>query len=393
MKKFAARLLMTAALCVALSTPMFAQTATTTPARSLPGRLSDSLFWKLVGDISEPGGYFRITDNFTSNEREVGELSTMLRNAGIIGGVYIGVGPEQNFSYIAAIHPAMAFVVDIRRQAMVQHMMFKAMFEMSKDRADFLTMLFARPRPAGMDSTTGIQKMWEAYWVVGMDTALARMTTERVVNDLTKPHQFVFTQDEMGQLRSVLEAFQSLGPAISTRGGGGGGGGGGGRGGGSPGNRGFADMTGYSLDAAGVPQSFLSTEENYRYVKSLEDRNLLVPVTGDFGGPKAIRAIGSWLKEQNGVVSAFYLSNVEQYLFQEEGKARAFYDNVATLPTNSKSVFIRPYSMRGFGRGGYPGYPASPADAVRSICPIESFLTAVKAGNVMSNNAALACGM
>jgi hypothetical protein len=384
MKKFAASLLMTAALCGALSTPVFAQTAA--PARSLPARLDDSTFWRLVSDISEPGGYFRITDNFTSNEMEVGELSTMLRNAGIIGGVYVGVGPEQNFSYIAAIHPVMAFVVDIRRQAMVQHMMFKAMFEMSKDRADFLTMLFARPRPAGMDSTTGIQKVWEAYWSVGMDTALARATTERVVNDLTKTHHFAFTADEMGQLRSVLEAFQALGPGISTRGGGGG------RGGGPGFNRGFSDMTGYSLDAAGVPQSFLSTEENFRYVKSLEDRNLLVPVTGDFAGPKAIRAIGSWLKEQSGVVSAFYLSNVEQYLFQDS-KAQAFYDNVATLPTNSKSVFIRPYSMRGFGRGSYPNYPTNPADAVRSICPIENFLTAVKAGRVMSNNAALACGM
>ena len=41
---------------------------------ALPTRLSDAEFWKLVSDISEPGGYFRITDNFTSNEREVGRV-------------------------------------------------------------------------------------------------------------------------------------------------------------------------------------------------------------------------------------------------------------------------------------------------------------------------------
>jgi hypothetical protein len=320
---------------------------------------------------------------------EVGELSTMLRTAGIKGGVYMGVGPEQNFSYIAAIRPVMAFIVDIRRQAMIQHLMFKAMFEMSKDRADFLTLLFARQRPAGMDSTTGIQKMWEAYWPVPMDAALAKKTNERVVADLTTTHHFVFTADEAEQLQSVIEAFQSLGPAISTRGGGGGGRGGGGFGGGPGFNRGFSDMTGYSLDAAGVPQSFLSTEENFRFVKSLEDRNLLVPVSGDFAGPKAIRAIGSWLKDHGGIVSAFYLSNVEQYLFQD-GKAQAFYDNVATLPIDAKSVFVRPYSMRRFGRNGYPG---DPAGSVRSICPIASFLAAVAAGKVQTNDAALACGM
>jgi len=102
-------------------------TAAALPA-ALPDRLSDDEFWKTISDISEPGGYFRITDNFTSNEREVGQLSTMLREAGIKGGVYIGVGPEQNFSYIAAIRPAMAFVIDIRRQAVMQHLMFKAIF-------------------------------------------------------------------------------------------------------------------------------------------------------------------------------------------------------------------------------------------------------------------------
>jgi hypothetical protein len=363
---------------MAIAVPAAAQT------RALPTSLSDSTFWKLVTDISEPGGYFRITDNFTSNEMEVGELFTMLRTTGVTGGVYIGVGPEQNLSYIAAIHPKMAFVVDIRRQAVMQHLMFKAVFELAKDRADFLTLLFAKPRPAGVDTATAIQKMWDAYWPVPMDTALGRKTIERVEANLTKTHHFVFTPDEAGQLRSVLEAFQTLGPAISTRGGSG-------RGGGPGFNRGFADMTGYSVDRAGQPQSFLSSEENYRYVKSLEDRNLVVPVSGDFGGPKAIRAIGTWLTQQGGVVSAFYLSNVEQYLFQD-GKGQAFYDNVATLPIDSKSVFIRPYSMRRFGRGGYPGGSADPAAAVKSLCPIEPFLQAAKSGKIISNDQALACG-
>src|SRR6476660_3480233 len=95
----------------------------TAAAQSLPARLTDAEFWTLVSDISEPGGYFRITDNYTSNEREVGILQTMLRDQGVKGGVYLGVGPEQNFSYIAAIRPVMAFVVDIRRQAVVQHLM------------------------------------------------------------------------------------------------------------------------------------------------------------------------------------------------------------------------------------------------------------------------------
>src|SRR6185436_11723236 len=131
--------------------------------RALPERLTDAEFWTLVPDISEPGGYFRIADNFTSNEAEVGRIFTMIRQNGPKGGVYIGVGPEQNFTYIAAVHPAMAFVIDIRRQAVVQHLMFKAMFELAKDRADFLSLLFSRPRPQGLEASTPIARIWDTF--------------------------------------------------------------------------------------------------------------------------------------------------------------------------------------------------------------------------------------
>src|SRR4029453_735165 len=119
--------------------PTTATTVTTSPPATpttvqrgptLPDRLSDAEYWKLLSDISEPGGYFRIEDNYTSNETEIGALFSMIREAGVTGGVYMGVGPEQNLTYIAAIHPKMAFVVDIRRQAVMQHLMYKAMFEM-----------------------------------------------------------------------------------------------------------------------------------------------------------------------------------------------------------------------------------------------------------------------
>jgi hypothetical protein len=198
-----------------------------------------------------------------------------------------------------------------------------------------------------------------------------------VVERLTKQHGFTFTPEESSQLRSVYDAFVRFGPGITTRGGRGGFGS----------NRGFADLTGFSTDSAGVPQSFLSTEEHYRIVKSLHDRNLLVPVSGDFAGPKAVRAIGSYLKGHDARVSAFYVSNVEQYLFQD-GKAQAFYDNVAALPVDSASIFIRPYSLRRFfyGAGGSPL-----GNATRSLCPIGPFLKAAAAGRVQTNDDALSC--
>lgn len=345
-------------------------------AASLPDRLSDADFWQLEQSISEPGGYFRIVDNFTSNENEIGGLFSQLRAKGTQGGVYLGVGPEQNLTYIAAVHPAMAFVVDIRRQAAMQHLMFKAVFELAKDRADFISLLFSKPKPAKLDPKTPIQEIWNAFSQVATDTTLAAKNHALIVKQITDVHHFELSADDLGQLNLVIDAFVQFGPSITTQSGGSGG-----RMGGRGGNAlTFADLTGWSLDASGQPQSFLSTDENFQFVKSLEDRNLLVPVTGDFGGPKAIRAIGAYLKAHGGVVRAFYVSNVEQYLFQD-GKQMAFYDNVAALPLDDASVFIRPYSLRG-GRYGTPGNP---------LCPIVSFLAAAHGGRIGTNNDALAC--
>jgi hypothetical protein len=340
-------------------------------ASALPDRLTDTEFWTLVSDISEPGGYFQIADNYTSNEREVGQLFTMLGERGVRGGVYLGVGPEQNFTYISAIRPAMAFIVDIRRQAVMQHLMFKAVFELAGDRADFISLLFSKPRPDGLDDTTSIQRMWSAYTAVATDVAAVAGNSTRIVDRLTKTHQFRFTAEESAELESVLAAFVRYGPAISTRGAPAG------RGGGTDST--FAGLTARSLDDAGQPQSFLSTEEHFRTVKALQENNLIVPVSGDFGGPKAIRAIGAYLQKQGGVVSAFYVSNVEQYLFQG-GKQRAFYDNVAALPITDASVFIRPYSLR------------RSSDVAQSLCAVGGFLGVVSAGGIQTNNDALACG-
>jgi hypothetical protein len=103
-----------------------------------------------------------------------------------------------------------------------------------------------------------------------------------------------------------------------------------------------------ATDQRGVQRSYLATEENYAFLRDLELKNLVVPVVGDFGGPTAIRAIAKYLKENNGMVSAFYLSNVEEYLYGQR-KWEAFCRSVSTLPLDSSSTFVR--SDSGFAGG------------------------------------------
>jgi hypothetical protein len=107
-------------------------------------------------------------------------------------------------------------------------------------------------------------------------------------------------------------------------------------------------------DRRGEKRSYLASDANYRVVRDLERRNLIVPVTGDFGGDKALRAVAGYLKDHNATVTAFYLSNVERYLFQftgnQNGGWRHFYENVGALPLDASSTFIR--SVSGGARGG-----------------------------------------
>jgi hypothetical protein len=108
-------------------------------------------------------------------------------------------------------------------------------------------------------------------------------------------------------------------------------------------------------DGNGQYRSFLANEETFRLLKDMQTRNLIVPVVGDFAGDKAIRAVGKYLKDHGALVSAFYLSNVEQYLMQD-GKWERFCRNAAALPHDDSSLFIRsgrggPSTVNSTGRG------------------------------------------
>src|ERR1039458_4109633 len=116
---------------------------------TLPSRLTDQEFWKLSEEFSEPNGYFQ-SDNLVSNEDTFQYVVPTIRKNVKPGGVYLGVAPDQNFTYLLAADPKMAFIVDIRRGNLHTQLMYKALLELSSDRADFVSRLFSKKRPAGL---------------------------------------------------------------------------------------------------------------------------------------------------------------------------------------------------------------------------------------------------
>src|SRR5690349_13815408 len=116
------------------------------PSAQQAAALSDSAFAALSARISEPGGYFD-SDNLISNESSYLHVLGAMRRLGVSGGAYVGVGPDQNFSYMAQVRPRIAFIIDIRRDNLLQHLLFKSLFEMARNRAEYLALLTGRAVP------------------------------------------------------------------------------------------------------------------------------------------------------------------------------------------------------------------------------------------------------
>lgn len=314
-------------------------TASASAYREAPAKLTDAEFWKLSADLSEPGGQFR-SDNILSNEMGfqtiIPDLQTIVKP-----GIYMGVGPEQNFTYIAALKPKMAIITDIRRGNLQLHLMYKALFGLAADRADFVGLLFSKKRPATLRASASVDEIFTTYDGLPVSQAVYDDTWTRMIDFLTKaPHTLPLDKDDIDGIKYVFDHFYTYGTAInysSNQGGG-------------RGRMATYESLMITNDGTGRKRSYLATDEAFTFMQDLEARNLVVPVTGDFAGPKALRAVGSYIRDRGETVQAFYLSNVEDYLGGDLWMK--FCNNVASLPLVESSTFI--YGARPVG-GGFPG--------------------------------------
>jgi hypothetical protein len=260
------------------------------------------------------------------------------------GGVYLGVGPEQNFTYIAALEPKMVIIFDIRRGNLHTHLMYKALFELAKDRADFVSLLFSRQRPVDLAKDATVQQIFSAVMAAPTSQERYKENLKRVTDHLTKTRGLPLPPEDLAGIDYVYSNFHYFGPGINYNSS-------------SSNGGGRGSMSTYAslmttTDGAGISRSYLANDALFEVMRKLHQNNLLVPVVGDFAGPKAIRSVGKYLKAANATVTAFYLSNVEQYLSQN-GVWQSFCNNFASLPLTEKSTFI--YSQNGGGGGGGGG--------------------------------------
>jgi hypothetical protein len=281
-----------------------------------------------IRDLSEPGGLFD-TDNLISNESSYLDVLPALAEARVSGGAYVGVGPDQNFSYIARIRPTVAFIIDIRRDNLLLHLLFKAIFAEAPSRVAYLSLLTGRAPPAAT-------RRWTDAPLVeildSIDQAERQVPSELPHRLESRINSFgvPLSPEDFDTIRRFHAAFAAAGLNLRFR------------------SHGRPPQPYYptfrqlllATDSAGRPGSYLATEESYAFVRDLQARDAIIPVVGDISGPHALRAIGAMLAGDGVALSAFYTSNVEDYLFRA-GSFGRYVDNLSRLPRTPRTVVIR----------------------------------------------------
>jgi hypothetical protein len=304
--------------------------------------VSPPSFGRQVAELSEPGGVFD-TDNLISNERSYLHVVPALKQPGLAGGAYVGVGPDQNFSYIAASRPAVAFIIDVRRDNLLLQLLFKALFEISGTRAEYLSHLFGRRLPAPFEQwrSASLETIAAQVDAAPQTTAEAGLLQREVAAQIAAFGVPLSPQD-LATIRRFHQTFIDAGLSLKFQ------------------SFGRAPRSYYptyrellfETDRAGHQASFMASDSDYQFVRGLQLHDAIVPVVGNLAGPTALAAIGRVIRERRETLSVLYVSNVELYLFQD-GAFPRYADTLSGLPHSARSVIIRSI-FSGPGIGSLP---------------------------------------
>ena len=291
--------------------------------------ISPEEFSTLVTTISEYGGYFP-SDNWVSNEITYLNVLESLEEYEIEGGVYIGVSADQNFTYIAAVKPELAFIVDIRNQNRMQHLLYKSLFEFAETRVEFFSLLISKPvnPDIKLDEDGNIGEIINYFYKARSDPEKLKNTKNRVLELLTSKYMFKVTGRDTADLMYVMDSFYYYHMGITYNG---------------P-QRSWYPTLAQLLQMKsddGTRQSIFNSKEGYNYLRDMHLKNRIIPVTGDFGGSGALARISEYLRSNHLTVTAYYTSNVEQYLLRNMTSWSGWTENVKNLPISDRTVFIR----------------------------------------------------
>ncbi len=290
--------------------------------RGGPPAAPDRAFARLVDELSGPETG-PTADNLMSNEDSFPRIARDLARAAPRGSAYLGVGPDQNLTYVAHARPALAFILDHRRRNLLVHLLHKALMAVAPDRAGYLARLTARApaRPVGPEATA--EDLVAAFGPGPVERARLDAAVAEVAAALGPLG--VVRDDEWPALATIQARL--AGPGLGAR---------------------FLALRMYPTLARlmttpardGRPAHFLAVEALYRSARDLEGEDRVVPVVGDFAAAAPLPRLGDRLRRLGLAVGVLYISDVEFFLLRA-GRFAAYAENLGRLPWADGAVVVR----------------------------------------------------
>lgn len=261
-------------------------------------------------------------DNFVSNEDSYPRVAGQLARLAPAGGVYLGVGPDQNFTYIAHAKPRLAFILDYRRRNLLLHLLHRALVQLAPDRPTYLKLLTARD-PGPIPPAATAAELDAAFTPLEIDPArLASVQAEvtRVLRPLN-----LLTGSEWPDLARIQARL--AGPGLNAR---------------------FLALPMYPTvrqallrpDRDGRPAHWLANPAAYDTVRAAHLGDRIIPAVADFSSPAVFQQLGAWLTRRTLRVSVFYVSDVEFFLLKSQ-KFPAYLANLRQLPWADGALIVR----------------------------------------------------
>jgi len=288
---------------------------------------------ELIEQLSEKGGYFD-TDNLISNETAYLQV---IDNLEPTGGVYVGVGPQQNFHYIGRLRPTWAFIVDIRYDNMLHHLLLNALLVNAENPPEYVCWLFSRRCDLPSEVPEALDRWLPLVEASPPDEDRYRANLKKVFSHVENRLEYPLSAAARRRVEFIYRSYFDEQLGLRFR---------------SHGRRPMPHHPTYrrllvAETPAGELAHFLSRAGDYDYVRELAKSDRLVPVVGDFAGEHALRRIAQFIEDRGETVTAFYVSNVEFYLIRN-GVFPDYVENVRALPRADSARFIRAYFSYGY---------------------------------------------
>lgn len=276
----------------------------------------------LLERLSEPPAGPASADNLMTNEDSIASVLDRVRE---LPGrtAYLGVGPDQNYSMIAAARHSVALILDYRTKNRNLHLLHKPLVEMSADRRAYLSRFWARSPMIDPAAWADAARLVAAFAATPMKPELLAEAQDMVRRSLES--EGFRSEEDLAEIRKIQARLAGPGPDAR-----------------------FLALKMYPAighliamkTRSGRPGHWLADDALYAEVRRLHQADAILPVVADWAGTQAMPKIAAYLNSSQFEVGCVYVSDVEFFLFRA-GSFDRYVANLARLPIADEAVIVR----------------------------------------------------